>query len=133
MQVTITGVDGASGLDGLAASLDRAARVAPVEARKVVQVGAFNIKRDWRAAWSGLAHAPSLANAVTYDTTLTASGATAEIGPDKSRPQGALGNLLEFGSVNNAPRPGGAPALEAEQPRFERALEQIALNALDAL
>jgi hypothetical protein len=133
MQVTITGVTGASGLDGLAADLNRAAQVAPAAARKVVQAGAFNIKRDWRAAWSGLAHAPSVGRAVTYDTVVTATGATAEIGPDKALRQGALGNLIEFGSINNAPHPGGAPALEAEQPRFERALEQVALEALGSL
>lgn len=89
---------------------------------KVVTKGALNVKNDWRARWSGLSHAPRLPDAITFDVLFRFSGPEAVIGPDKDRPQGALGNLIEYGSVNNAPRPGGAPALDAEADRFERAL-----------
>lgn len=129
MRVTVTGFDGANGLEALAADLDRGAAVAPKEARKVVQKGALNIKNDWRKRWSGLSHAPAVGRAVSYDTVETPTGATAEIGPDKDRPQGPLGNLLEYGSVNNAPIPGGQPALQQERPRFEKALEDLAARA----
>lgn len=95
------------------------------DVRLVVQKGALNVKRDWQNAWSGLAHAPYLAAAVTYDTAVTASGVEAEIGPDKSRRQGALGNLIEFGSANNGPITGGEPALQAEEPRFVEAMERL--------
>jgi hypothetical protein len=100
-------------------------------ARAVVQRGALNIKRDWQRRWTGHSHAPALPRAVTYDTTASRTAATAEIGPDKNKPQGALGNLFEYGSVNNAPIPGGAPAAAAEQPRFERAAEQLATEVWD--
>lgn len=114
-----------------AADLDAAAAAAPGEVRKVVQRGALNIKTDWRRRWTGLAHAPRLPYAVTYDTREMPGGASAEIGPDKDKPQGALGNIVEYGTVNNAPIPGGAPALAAEAPRFERALEDLAVRLLE--
>lgn len=114
-----------------AVDLDAAAAVAPAEVRKVVQRGALNIKTDWRRRWTGLGHAPRLPYAVTYDTRELPGGATAEIGPDKDKPQGALGNLIEYGSVNNAPIPGGAPALAAEGPRFERSLEDLAVRLVE--
>jgi hypothetical protein len=119
------------GLDELIAALDQAGKKLPTEMRAVLQRGAMNIKKDWQARWAGLGHAPALPYAVSYDTKELAYSASAEIGPDKGRRQGALGNLLEFGSVNNAPHPGGLPALEAEAPRFEKALADLAGKLLD--
>jgi hypothetical protein len=130
VQVRVEGIDG---LRRLAADLDAAAHVAPEEARKVVAKGALNIKKDWRRAWTGLRHAPALPYAITYDTKLTGDRASAEIGPDKDRRQGALGNLIEYGSVKNAPIPGGLPALEREAPRFEKALTDLAARTLEGL
>lgn len=118
------GVD-AHELDELIAVLDLAAEGAPRAVRQVVSKGALNIKGGWRKRWSGLKHAPSVGRAVSYDVTATADGASAEIGPDKNRPQGPLGNLLEFGSIHNAPIPGGLPALVVEEPRFVDALSAV--------
>lgn len=109
-------------LTKLAADLRTHSRKTPAAAVAVVAKGALNVKKDWQAAWSGLRHAPALAAAVTYDTTVSADGVGAEIGPDKSRRQGALGNVIEFGTAKNAPIPGGAPALEREAPKFEDAI-----------
>lgn len=122
---TISGIDGPSGLDGLAADLAKEARVAPAEARKVLQRGLLNIKNDWRKRWSGHPHAPRLPYSITYDSDLIGQRIDGEVGPDKDRPQGALGNLFEYGSVNNPPIPGGAPALETERPKYERAMEAL--------
>lgn len=131
MQVKVTGVDGANGLEALAADLERAADMAPAEVRKVVGKGALNIKTDARRRVEGLAHAPAYPRAITYDTAVTPAGASAEIGPDKSKRQGSLGNVIEYGSVNNPPHPHLAPALQAERPRFEKALEDLAVKSLD--
>lgn len=87
----------------------------------VVDRAAFNVKRDWRRAWAGMRHAPYVAASITYDLSRGAGWRAAEIGPDKNLPQGPLGNLIEFGSVNNAPHPGGLKAALREEPRFERA------------
>lgn len=119
-----------SELTVLVDALNRASRVAVPDARKVVTVGANNIKREWRRRWKGLKHAPALPYSITYDLYTSLSGPAAEIGPDKTRRQGALGNLLEYGSVKNAPIPGGAPAAQAEEPRFAKALEDLGVKAL---
>lgn len=104
-------------------SIPRARR----DARAVVMRGAVNIKRDWRAnarASSGR-HAPLYPSSISFDVSRYGRDIfRAEIGPDKGAPQGALGNLLEYGSVHNPPHRDGGRALDAEQPRFE---EQMAI------
>jgi hypothetical protein len=121
----VTGIDGPDGLKMLGADLAREAKIAPVEARKVVGKGCLNVKTDWRRRWSGYPHAPRLPYAITYDTKQLGGRIEGEVGPDKGKPQGALGNLFEYGSVKNSPIPGGAPALETERPKFERAMEAL--------
>jgi hypothetical protein len=96
----------------------------------VVAKGALNIKTDARRRVTGLKHAPAYPSSITYDSHEVAGSAWAEIGPDKQRRQGALGNLLEYGSVKNAPRPHMRPAAEAERPKFEAAMQSLAEKAL---
>jgi hypothetical protein len=122
--VTVTGDD------LLIAQLDRACSRAVPETMVVVTAAAERVRADWAQRWSGMAHAPALPAAVTKDVFPLPGSVRAEIGPDKSRRQGALGNLLEFGSVHNAPRPGGLPALQAEEPRLEAALEALSASLL---
>lgn len=120
-----------TGLRELIADLTNAEKQSPGEVRKVVQKGALNIKTDWRARWSGHAHAPALSRSVTYDTKETGGGASAEIGPDKGISPGPLGNIYEFGTPRNGPQPGGLPALQAEEPKFLKAIEDMARKLLD--
>jgi hypothetical protein len=115
---------------GVVDALNRASRVALPDVTRVVAVGARNIQQDWRRRWSGFRHAPALPAAITYDVFNSLRGPAADIGPDKNRRQGALGNLLEYGSIKNAPIPGGAPAAQAEEPRFAKALEDLMVKAL---
>jgi hypothetical protein len=110
--------------------LAKAPGVAAAEARQVVAKGALNIKTDARRRVTGLKHAPAYPSSITYDSHEVAGSAWAEIGPDKQRRQGALGNLLEYGSVKNAPRPHMRPAAEAERPKFEAAMQSLAEKAL---
>jgi hypothetical protein len=120
-----------TGLRELQAALIRAESKTLAAVEGVVAKGALNIKNDWRQRWSGIGHAPALPAAVTYDMTYWFGSVGAEIGPDKGKPQGPLGNLIEFGSVNNAPIPGGLPALQAEEPKYVRSLEDLAVKAFD--
>lgn len=118
------------GLPELLGALVKAQRIALPEARKVVAKGALNIKKDWQKRWSGHPHFPALPAAISYDLDEGRDWVGAEVGPDKGKPQGALGNLIEFGSVNNAPIPGGLPAGQAEAPRFEQALADLGVGLL---
>lgn len=110
---------------GIAASSETAKAI-----ERATSKGALNIKTDWKKAWSGHPHIPALPRAVTYDLTGGSTEASAEIGPDKARAQGPLGNIIEFGDGENAPIPGGLPALAAEEPRYVKAIADLAEEAL---
>lgn len=106
----------------LAAAPERLA----VDLPAVVSKGALNIKNDWRASLAGLPHLPHLPGAIGYDLSVTLDSASAEIGPDKDKKQGPLGNIIEFGTSKNPPRLDGQRALDAEEPKFVAALEDLA-------
>jgi len=113
------------GLDEWIDSLENAAETLVDEIKPVVSKGALNIKTDWRAGWKTLGpHITDLPRKITYDVDVEGTRVSAEIGPDKELGgQAPLANVIEYGSVNNAPHPAGAHALAAEEPRF---LDQIA-------
>lgn len=117
----------------LAEDLGRApARVAR-EVPKVVERGALNVKRrmqaDAKASHSG--HARHFAGSISYDRASKGlRGVAFEVGPDKERSQGALGNLLYFGSAKNAPTLDIEAGLIEEQPRFIKALGELAVREL---
>lgn len=117
-------------LDRWVATLDKAVSRAPEEATKVVGKGALNIKNDARRRATGIRHAPAYPHAITYDQWQGLRGPVAEIGPDKNKRQGALGNIFEHGTLNNAPIPHMGPAGAAEAPRFERALGDLGVRLL---
>jgi hypothetical protein len=115
----------------LVALLGHAASVAWRESDRVLERAAVNIKKDWAQRWTGHPHFPALPRAVSYDVFHSFAGNShAEVGPDKNRRQGALGNIIEFGTPKNAPIPGGLPALAAEAPRFDKALGDLAERLL---
>ncbi len=120
------------GLTELRVDLNTAITKAPVNVRKAVEVTARHVKDDARSRAASIGpHAKSYPRSITYDILYAGSYLVqAEIGPDKGGPQGALGNLLEFGSVHNPPHPHLAPALTANEADFERG---IALATRDAL
>lgn len=115
-------------LQRLAREFDEALTDDMTAVRAVVARGALNIKTDARRRISGHPHSPAYPSSITYDIRVGPTSAEAEIGPDKQRRQGALGNILEYGTVHNAPIPHIRPAAEQELPRFERALEELAVR-----
>lgn len=116
----------------LAADLLKAAGAAAAGASAVVSKGALNVKNEGRA--NALRAAPRrnarAPYAITYDTNINGATIEAEIGYDKDKPGGALGNLLEYGSRNNPPHRDLGRALDNEQPRFEKALVEMAERLL---
>ena len=107
-------------LTALAGVFRSSAVQASLQVQAVVERGALNVKNGWRdnARATAGRHARLYPNSISYDVRRWPTGASAEIGPDKARPQGALGNLLEFGSVRNPPHLDGLRALQAETPAF---------------
>lgn len=103
------------------------------EVKAVVSKGALNIKRDAQGIAKTFGRAPRYWRSITYDVYQNVKETVAEIGPDKDLPgrQAALGNLLEFGSVNNPPHPHMNPAAFRELPRFERALEDLSAEPFE--
>jgi hypothetical protein len=103
------------------------------EIEAVVKRAALNVKRDWQAnaRESAGRAAPAYPRSITFDDPQR-KGATieAEVGPDKDRRQGALGNLIEYGSVNNPPNNDGRRAAEVELPRFAAALSKTVAGML---
>ncbi|MET0416383.1 MAG: hypothetical protein ABW022_10215 [Actinoplanes sp.] len=119
-----------SDLDKWVTDLGNAPDLARKGVRPVVERGLLNIKRGTQRRWKGLGNAPALASAVTYDVRATLLGAAGEVGPDKRKRQGALGNVIEYGTVNNPPHPALAPEADAEAPRFARAMEDLGVKAV---
>lgn len=110
----------------LAADLTAAAPRVQGEALRAVDRAAVQVKKTARDRVKGLAHAPAYPSSIGYDTRWDGAVYEAEIGPDKDKRQGALGNLLEYGSVNNPPVPHLGPALDAELPQLAAALARAA-------
>ena len=74
---------------------------------------------------SGPTHLPYIANSIDYDIRPIWMGVSAEVGYNKDKPQGPLGNIVEFGTSKNAPLPALLPAFDAEVPVWQRLLEAI--------
>jgi hypothetical protein len=117
-------------LNALVKDLAHAQVAVLMAAKGVVSKGALNIKRDAQSKVLGLKHAPAYPFSIGYDMHSTSTSVYANVGPDKDKRQGALGNLIEYGSVNNAPRPHIAPSVRAELPRFEKSIQDAAAKAL---
>lgn len=95
---------------------------AHVEVSAIVQRGANNIKRQQQSEARASRHFKGFASAISYDMILKTGTIGAEIGPVKGAP-GSLANIAYFGTS----RGGGTVAdpqnaLDAEAPKFEKAL-----------
>lgn len=106
--------------------------------RKAIEVTARHVRDEWRKNAMGMSHAPAFPYSITYDVEGSGNSGTgsqlrAEIGPDKGRAQGALGNLIEYGSVNNSPQGLGHGALQANEADFERGIDKALEDALKAV
>lgn len=135
-------------LDKLAADLGKAGPAVGPFLAQAIEVTARNVRDSARQNATGMAHAPAFPHSITYDVGAGYGGSgaaavvgggfsgassttfRAEIGPDKGRAQGALGNLIEFGSVNNPPQGILHGALQENEADFERGIEKAVDDAL---
>jgi hypothetical protein len=116
----------------LAAAMLAAASEAAVGTRAIVAKGALNIKNDAKrnVRESAPVHNAHAAEAITYDTKFQGSSVMAEIGYDKSKRGGSLGNLLEYGSAHNPAHRDLGRAADNEESRFGEAIALMAEKLL---
>jgi hypothetical protein len=116
--------------DSLARDMLKAAVEAAAGTRALVQKSSQAIKTQARVNVSQTAPVQNAhaQYAITYDTAVDLPGGkiTAEIGYDKDKPGGALGNILEYGSRHNGPHRDLGRAADVEEPRFEDAIALMA-------
>jgi hypothetical protein len=131
----VTAVDN-SDLSRLAADVGRLPGEARPFLRQAAGITARKIQRSWRDEASGIPHAPYFPASITHEVRSSNSPIApieAEIGPDKNLPQGALGNLIEYGSVNNPAQGLGHGALQRNEGDFERGIDRAVADALKAV
>ncbi|MFI2612049.1 hypothetical protein [Kitasatospora sp. NPDC018619] len=119
-----------TGLQELVASFEQAPLRLRVLAATAVEVTARRVRDDARQRISGHRYLPRYPHSITYDIKATARGVEAEIGPDKGRPQGPLGNIIEYGTSKNAPLPHLGPALDAAEADAEHGITTAVRDAL---
>lgn len=117
----------------LAADLDDAAGELQSNAVKAVAVTSLKTKKTWQEKLAGSATLPGLPGALSYDVKQTAGEIGSEVGFDKSRGQGALGNVSEFGTPTVAPRGFGIASQEENLDDFVKGLEKARDDALKRL
>lgn len=105
------------------ALLSRAVVAIPVASRAVVQRGALEVKKQMQAEAKGIAHAPGLPSAITYETKIAGGGLEFEVGPV----EGGAGSLalLYYGNSKTGP--------VIKDPKFalEREADQITKRLSD--
>ena len=126
-----------SDLDKLAADLTDAPDTLPKHLRKALEVTAKRVKDDARKSVGARKYFKGGASAIDYELTGfsgVVSGMDAEIGYNKGRRAGRLGNLIEFGAPrsNNSLPPGGElqKALAGNREDFERGILAAVDDAL---
>jgi hypothetical protein len=118
-------------LEALAEVIAASGAVIERDGAAIVKRGAQNIKTGWQAnaRASAGAHARLYPASISYDVATAPGVVEAEIGPDKGRTQGPLGNILEFGTSTQAGHNDGGQALDDEEPRFVAQIEALADRA----
>lgn len=123
----------ATELDALAIDIGEASTEMQKNAIKALEVGARDIKDDWRGAARSLSgrHAGKYPAKISYDLEEFADGVVAEIGPEKSG-QGNLGAILEYagGDVKSAPQNASRLALRANLDSILRGLAKAGTDPL---
>lgn len=114
-----------SDLDRLAADLGRASARTVRDARAVLNSAAKRVQRDMAQEFGDIKGMKGLGRKVSYDLT----GLSVEVGFDKGG-VGNLANIAAFGGSRGGPYRNLNKPLDAEAPRFERAMGLLADRAL---
>jgi hypothetical protein len=114
----------------LADAITKASAPALADTEAVVFKGAMNIKRDAARRISGHPRFRRVPSSIDFDMYHSLKGPAAEIGPNHAKPQGNIAHIAEYGGLHSAPIPFMRPAADAEEPKFVKALEDLAVKAL---
>lgn len=123
--------DGIAELRQLSENLGKIAGSAVKEVDAVAQKGALNIKKEmvYSVVWSKHFNSKKgrgLAQSISYDSHYLPGRVRYEIGPDKNKPGGALGNIAYFGTSRGGGTLDIEQPLRSEGPRFQSALAELA-------
>lgn len=111
-----------SEIDRLVADLGDISDAAGKNVIKAVEGTSLGVKKAWQEPLKGSRTLWALPFALTYDVEGDGTTVTSEIGFDKERNQGPLGNISEYGTPTTTGRGFGLAALEKNIPDFERGL-----------
>lgn len=90
-----------------------------------------SVRDAMRAEARGHAHFPHFPSSITAEVKVRVGQIEGEIGPDKGLTQGALGNILYFGTSKNGPVLNINAGIDAEAPAFEKAVAEAAGKLFD--
>src|SRR5690625_5528760 len=102
-------------MNRLIADMTQAATRTVAEVDPIIKKGAVNLKDDLNKQASNSRHFRGMAGSVTFDSRYGFGLIGYEVGPDKARRGGALGNIFFFGGASGGGGPcglGAAPARE---------------------
>jgi hypothetical protein len=123
-----------SEVTALAADLGKAGQRMARVALPAMHRAGIAIRDGMRADASGISHAPHFPRSISYDLTeaygWTTAGYEVEVGPDKTKTQGALGNILAFGTARQGPTFSLDASLNREVPKIAQALGLAAAEAV---
>lgn len=122
--MTYSGIDMSEALT-LASDFGHAASATLAKVDAVVEKGALNIKNVLVSDAESSGHYKHFSRAITYDRAYRPGEVRYEIGPDKFRQQGALGNILYFGTSHNGPVLDIEIGMRSEGPAVVRNLEIV--------
>ena len=116
----------ASEVRALSENLGRIAGSAVKDVDAVVKRGAQNVKAEMAADAASSEHFKGMAGSISYDSDYRVGEVAYEVGPDKDRRGGSLGNIYYFGTS----RGGGSGDIEkpmrSEEPKLSKALGDLA-------
>lgn len=109
----------------LAENLGRVAGRAVADVDAVLKKGAQNVKDEMVADARGSMHFKGMAGAISYDSAYRIGTPRYEVGPDKGRKGGALGNIYYFGTSRGGGSGDIEKPLRSEEPRLLKALADL--------
>lgn len=117
--------DGTAELRQFAIAVGRVADGAFDDVDGVISKGAVNVKGEMIADVAASPHFKGMAGSITYDSQNARNVSRREIGPDKGRRGGSLGNIYYFGTSRGGGSGDIEKPLRSEEPRLLAAMNAL--------